>query len=152
MRASDLPALQSNIPNALQLQRQIARAVGAVQARAARTAPGTVPASRDLLKSLFTAANDALDAISLKARSLDVTPNSPATLDVSSATTQQLVATVQRQAATAVVTGSTTWVSSDPTIATVSSGGLVTPVAPGSCTVTGTYQGVSDSVTINVQA
>lgn len=151
MRASDLPSLQSNIPNALQLQRQIARAIGSVQTHAYRV-PGVAPASLALLKSLFTAANAALDAIPDKVRSLDVTPNSPATLDVSSNTTQQLVATAQKQVGTAVVTGTTTWTSSDPTKATVSSGGLVSPVAPGSTVIRGTYQGVYDEVTINVQA
>lgn len=151
MRASDLPSLQSTIPNALQLQRQVARAIGAVQTHAYRV-PGSAPASLALLDDFFDQAIAKLAAIPDKVRSLDVTPNSFATLDVSSGTTQQLVATAAKQVGTAVVTGSTTWTSSNPAVATVSSGGLVTPVAPGSAVITGTYQGVSDSVTANVQA
>ena len=48
------------------------------------------------------------------------------------------------------VTSSATWKSSDDEVATVSSGGLVTAVAVGECTVTATAQGKSGTSAITV--
>lgn len=48
------------------------------------------------------------------------------------------------------VTSSTTWTSSDTTKATVSSTGLVTAIAPGTVTITGTYGGFTATSTITI--
>jgi 6-phosphogluconolactonase (cycloisomerase 2 family) len=42
------------------------------------------------------------------------------------------------------------WTSSDPSVATISSNGLVMPVAPGISTLTATYKSVTDSVILEV--
>jgi uncharacterized protein YjdB len=67
--------------------------------------------------------------------------------------TAQLTATAtMSNGTTQDVTSSATWQSGDATIATVSSGGVVTGVAAGSTTVTATYQSVtgSDSIAVAV--
>lgn len=46
------------------------------------------------------------------------------------------------------LTGAATWVSSDPTKATVSSSGLVTKVASGTCTITSTFNGLSGTCAV----
>ncbi len=48
------------------------------------------------------------------------------------------------------VTSATTWQSSSATVATVSTGGLVTAVAAGTATITATYQGKSATLGITV--
>lgn len=81
--------------------------------------------------------------------SLDVTP---ATTTKAAAATQQLVATAHRTNgdSTQVVTSSTTWTTSDATKATVNAAGLVTAVATGSATITGTYRGKTDTCVVTV--
>ena len=50
------------------------------------------------------------------------------------------------------VTSSATWQSSDATVATVSASGVVTGVAAGTVTVTATYQNVSGSLLLTINA
>jgi uncharacterized protein YjdB len=50
------------------------------------------------------------------------------------------------------VTSTSTWTSSDTNIATVSSTGLVTAVTAGTVTISGNYNGQTDSCTVNVTA
>ena len=70
---------------------------------------------------------------------LDVIPGA-----VTVTTTQQMLAQgVYRDWGTANLTSVSAWSSSDTAIATVSSTGLVTAVAPGTATITATYGGVS---------
>ena len=49
-------------------------------------------------------------------------------------------------------TSQATWVSSDASIATITSGGMLTAVAPGTARLTATYQGVSGSGVVTVLA
>lgn len=88
----------------------------------------------------------------LTVTSLAILP-ATASIDVSDGTTQQLnaVATMS-DLSTRDVTEVTSWVSSDPTKATVNSHGLVSPVAAGSSTVTGTYLTANDTVAVTVTA
>lgn len=44
------------------------------------------------------------------------------------------------------VTGATSWISSNPTVATISAAGTITGQGPGRTEIRGTYQGVSRSV------
>lgn len=50
------------------------------------------------------------------------------------------------------LTATVTWTSSDPTVATVSAGGLVEPVAVGTAVVSAAYSGLSGTVTVRVTA
>ena len=72
-----------------------------------------------------------------------------AELDLSEVETQQLVVTDTNGT---VVTGTATYVSSTPAVATVSGGGLVTPVGVGTTTITATFQGVTDTCVVTVVA
>lgn len=77
----------------------------------------------------------------------------PATASIAVGATQQLAAEATYESEeTEDVTRSATYVSSDPTKATVSNRGLVTGVAAGSTTVTISYQGSSDTVAVTVTA
>lgn len=61
------------------------------------------------------------------------------TTSITTGSTQQLTATgTYGDATTVVITASMTWSSSDTTIATVDTGGLVTAVSPGTATITAT--------------
>lgn len=76
----------------------------------------------------------------------------PATKTLAAAATQQLAATATLSdgTTTADVTDATSWVSSDATKATVDAAGLVTAVATGSATITGTFKGQSDTCVVTV--
>ena len=76
----------------------------------------------------------------------------PATTTLAAAATQQLTATATLSdgTTTADVTSVTAWESSDDTKATVDAAGLVTAVATGSATITGTYKGQSDTCAVTV--
>lgn len=77
---------------------------------------------------------------------------SPSTTTLAVGATQQHTATVQ-DAGGAVLTGrSVTWASSVPSVATVTSSGLATAVAPGTATITATSEGKSGSATVIVPA
>lgn len=80
--------------------------------------------------------------------SISMTP-ATATIDVSDGSTQQLTVV---NADSVDVTDETTFTSSDPTKATVSQSGLVSPVAAGSSTITATYAGKTDTTAITVTA
>jgi uncharacterized protein YjdB len=74
----------------------------------------------------------------------------PATRSVVAGTTTTLTATVRDANGTLVTNRPVAWSTSDPLIATVSSTGVVTGVAPGSATVTATSEGKSGSSAITV--
>ncbi|TMC55083.1 MAG: hypothetical protein E6J20_01180 [Chloroflexi bacterium] len=76
----------------------------------------------------------------------------PATATIAAGGNQQFSA-VTRDAAGNTLTGRVvTWASSNPTVATVSSGGLVTGQATGSATITAASEGKSGTAGITVQA
>lgn len=76
---------------------------------------------------------------------------SPATPSVAVGKTQQMVATgTYDSGATDTITDSASWATSDNTIATVSSTGVVTGVATGTATISATLNGVSGSTTVAV--
>lgn len=76
----------------------------------------------------------------------------PATLSVADGEIGALAATATySDATTADVTAEATWVSSDPTKATVSAG-FVTGIAAGASTVTASYQGETDTCAVTVTA
>jgi uncharacterized protein YjdB len=76
----------------------------------------------------------------------------PATSSLVIAATVQLSATTKDSAANVLTGRSVTWSSSAPGVATVSTSGLVTAVAVGSTTITGTSEGKSGAATITVSA
>src|SRR5207237_718946 len=57
--------------------------------------------------------------------------------------TSRLVATARNHDGATVATAAVSWSSSDPAVATVSSAGLVTAMAPGTASVTATSDGIS---------
>ena len=71
-----------------------------------------------------------------------------ATLSLSGTATEQLTATLTPSGAT----GTVTWTSSDDTIATVSSAGLVTGVAVGNAVITAACEGFTATCTVTVEA
>ena len=71
-----------------------------------------------------------------------------ATLSLSGTTTQQLTATLSPSGAT----GTITYTSSDDTVASVSSAGLVTAVAAGSATITASCNGKTATCAVTVEA
>ncbi|MER8266534.1 Ig-like domain-containing protein [Streptomyces griseus] len=76
----------------------------------------------------------------------------PSTLTVAATEIGAVVATATySDSSTGDVTGSCSWSSSDPTKATVS-GGFITGIAAGSSTVTASYLGQTDTVTVTVTA
>lgn len=67
------------------------------------------------------------------------------------ASTQPLTATATLSSGnTQDVTSETSWVSDNEAVATVSAAGIVTAVAVGSATVTGTYQGLTGTCAVTV--
>lgn len=78
----------------------------------------------------------------------------PATASVVVEATEQLTATATLLDGTTTedVTGDTAWSTSDDETATVDAAGLVTAVAAGEATITGTYRGQSDTSVITVTA
>jgi uncharacterized protein YjdB len=64
--------------------------------------------------------------------------------------TSELTASASTIGGKQVVTSGVTWQSSKPGVATVSDAGILTAVAPGTVTVTATYQGVTGSLTVTV--
>ncbi len=75
---------------------------------------------------------------------------SPASANVLPGGTVQLAATTYDAAGNVLNGRAIAWASSDPTVATVSSSGLVTGVAAGSATITATSEGVTGSASITV--
>jgi uncharacterized protein YjdB len=77
---------------------------------------------------------------------------SPASASVTVGATQQLGAVVKDQNGNAMSGLSITWKSANTAVATVNSSGLVTGVAAGSTTITGSYGSLSASSSITVSA
>jgi len=99
---------------------------------------------------LLLAACSNSGSVTRSLQSIGVTPSNPS---LAAGTTLQLTATATySDLATEDVTASTTWASSDASILTVSSSGLVTAVAPGTATVTATSGSVAGSTTVTVTA
>lgn len=76
----------------------------------------------------------------------------PATATLAAAETEQLTATATLldEETEADVTGDTEWESDDEAAATVDAAGLVTAVATGEATITGTYRGQTDTCVVTV--
>lgn len=136
MRAAKLPSTRGKITVGQQLRREMAKAIGEVETYARRGS--VLPSSAAALTALFTAGNAAIAAAIARPASLAIAPGT-VTL-TSGATTQQLTVTATAfTGSTSDVTNSstgTTYVSSDPTKATVAVNGLVTRVAIGTTTIT----------------
>ena len=64
--------------------------------------------------------------------------------------TSELTASASTISGKQVVTNGVTWESSNPRVASVSDTGVLTAVAPGTATITATYQGVSGSLGVTV--
>src|SRR5439155_788178 len=75
---------------------------------------------------------------------------SPATASIRVGQTVQLTATPKDSAGGTLAGRTVTWRSSDSTVAPVSPAGLVTGVAPGSASITGTSEGKSSTAAITV--
>jgi uncharacterized protein YjdB len=75
---------------------------------------------------------------------------SPASVSQPAGTTQQLAATLKDASGNTLTGRSVTWTSSNPAIATVSSGGRETSVTPGTTTITATSEGKSGTATVTV--
>jgi trimeric autotransporter adhesin len=75
---------------------------------------------------------------------------SPASSTVTTGQTTALSATVRDTNGTVVTDRAVTWSSSDETIATVSSAGVVTGMAPGTATITASSEGKSGSAAVTV--
>jgi hypothetical protein len=74
------------------------------------------------------------------------------TLSINESDPQEVIVsqTLQLTIALSNPVGSTEWVSGTPSVATVSSNGLVTGISEGSALITATNNSVSDSITVNV--
>lgn len=73
------------------------------------------------------------------------------TIDLSNAETQQLTVT-DSNGEVRTASDETTYTTSDATKATVSTGGLVSPVGVGSATITATFRGKTDTCVVTVIA
>jgi hypothetical protein len=83
-------------------------------------------------------------------QSVSITPTNPTTvvgLPVTFSATALL-----SNGSTLVVTNDASWVSSDPTLATVTANGVATPIKSGSITIAGGYLGKSGSTTLTISA
>lgn len=75
----------------------------------------------------------------------------PTTPTIQQAATLQMAATgTYNDGSTQTLTGTVLWSTSDPTIATISSTGLITGVAPGTATITAQSGTISGSTTVTV--
>ncbi|MCX7132253.1 Ig-like domain-containing protein, partial [Aeromonas sp.] len=75
----------------------------------------------------------------------------PASLSVAKGQQQQfLVQGVYSDKTSADITGMVSWISSDATIATVSTTGLTTAIAPGIATITASFDGISSTASLVV--
>jgi len=64
--------------------------------------------------------------------------------------TGELTASASTSSGKQVVTSGVTWQSSNPGVASVSDAGILTAIAPGTVTITASYQGVTGSLTVTV--
>jgi len=64
--------------------------------------------------------------------------------------TSELTASASTSSGKQVVTSGVTWQSSNPGVASVSDAGILTAIAPGTVTITASYQGVTGSLTVTV--
>jgi hypothetical protein len=93
--------------------------------------------------------NLTVTALVLNPNGLQITPVSPISLGFGA--TQQLTVTAAfTNGTTQNVSASSAWISSVPTVATVSTTGLVTGITAGSTTITASFGGQSILLTVNV--
>ena len=86
-----------------------------------------------------------LTVVAFTLSSIEITPAVPANLAVG--LTEQFIATaVNRDGSTADITSEVTWVSSDNSVATISSKGLATGISEGSTDITATFSGLTSPV------
>lgn len=148
MEASNLPTLHKFIDNGWQLRNEMAKAISRCEVYAKKGS--VVPASAAKLTALFQAGIDAVAAVGNLPASIDLTAADTA-LSLAGDTSEQLVVTAtQLDGGSQVVTGSSTYSSSNPAVATVSASGLVTAVAVGSATITAQYQNRVDTLAFTV--
>lgn len=148
MEASNLPTLHKFIDNGWQLRNEMAKAISRCETYAKKGS--VVPASAAKLTALFQAGIDAVAAVGNLPASIDLTAADTA-LSLAGDTSEQLVVTAtQLDGGSQVVTGSSTYSSSDPAVATVSASGLVTAVAVGSATITAQYLNRVDTLAFTV--
>jgi hypothetical protein len=117
-------------------------------ASAAKTAAG----GSATIKAVYGAfsASTTLSVTLAILQSISVTPTNPS---VAAGFTQQFAATGINSDGTAQsLTGSATWASGNPGVATVNSSGLATGVAGGSASITASYGGFSGNATLTVAA
>lgn len=154
MRSNQLPNLRGLVVNAASLKIAVIRAINGVITVAKRHADGySANGAAEALSELLVEANDIIREYT-RAASISVTPATD-TLDASNVETQQLttVATYEDGETTDVSADTrVTYVSSDPTKATVSSTGLITAVLAGSTTITTSYHGRTDTTVVTVVA
>jgi len=85
-------------------------------------------------------------------------PSSVSTVSVTGAppvvgsSSQYTATATMSNGSTEIVTSTATWASSDPTIATVSPGGLVTAIAEGTATIQATFENISGTEPTTVLA
>jgi Big-like domain-containing protein len=91
----------------------------------------------------------AITVINVPVATVSVSPSSAA---ITVGATQQVTATTKDSAGTTLTGRVVTWASSNTSVATVSSSGLVTGQAAGSATVSATSEGKSGTASITVQA
>lgn len=81
---------------------------------------------------------------------VSITADPAETTLVVTATDQITTLAVQQDGGVQDVTDEATYTTSDPAVATVDANGLVTAVGPGTATITVSYQGFTDTVTVTV--
>lgn len=97
---------------------------------------------------------DASLVVGMEIAAADGDPPDPTTVAIDQTDPQQVEvgSTLQLSATVTNGDGATTWASDDEAVATVDASGLVSGVAVGSAEITATNNGVSDSITVNVEA
>ncbi len=116
-----------------------------VKVRAADATVLTVPLISELTGTPFAISTEAAATL----ESIAASPES-VTLDDVDETQQLTVTATYSDASTDDVTAEASYESSDPLVATVSTGGLITAVAEGSATVTVTYDTTTTTVSVTV--
>jgi uncharacterized protein YjdB len=110
--------------------------------------PGSLVLGLALSTTLFVSACSDSSNGAKTLQAIDVTPANPS---IAAGTTQQLTATATySDQSHADFTTTVGWTTSDAAVATVSSGGLVTAIAPGTATITATSLNVHGSTNVTV--
>ena len=148
LTATALDAAQNTLPDRAMIWTTSNAAVatvsaaGVVTAKAAGTATITATSEGKSDASVFTVAPGAVASVTV----------TPSPITMVSGQTQLLTAAVKDASGTVLTGKIITWASSNTAVATVSSSGVVTAVAAGTATITGTADGVSGSSAVTVTA